>query len=77
MTAKLLGYLHSSFKGDNGSIVEGTNLYLVQPITNDHGKGATAFRQFVIASRCPILEIGAEYEVQYNRNGRLESITKI
>lgn len=77
MTAKLLGYLHCNFKDkETGNTVSGTNLYLVQPITSDYGKGASAFRQFVIDRKTPVLEVGAEYEIQYNRQGRLESITK-
>ena len=76
MQYKLLGFSPTKFNGDNGS-VEGFNLYFCAPLQGEGCKGAYSFRQFVLKGKCPILEIGAAYDLEFRRgNGKLESIRK-
>ena len=77
MKYKLIGYSPASFKGDNGNI-EGFNLYLVAALEGPGAKGVYSFRQFVISSKCPALDLGSEYDLSFRRgNGKLETIKKV
>lgn len=77
MQYKLLGYTLASFKGEDGRLVEGYNLYFFSPIT-ENGFGAYSFRQFVLKTKCPDLKVGDIYDLSYRRgSGKLESISKI
>lgn len=78
MQYKLFGFQKAEFVSkDSGEKITGMNLYLAQPINKD-GQGYYIFRQFVIDSKLPVLELNKDYDVSYRRgSGKLDKINKI
>ena len=76
MQYKLVGYRETSFKGEDGNLVQGYSLYMGENIES-HGQGYSIDKLFVLKDKCPDLELGKFYDVQYKKTGRLHSITKI
>ena len=76
---KVIGIRPSSFKGSDGSEVNGVNLYLTEKLTT--GEGYSADRVFVTVSKLNEWgykpAVGDQVELSYNRYGKVGKITKV
>lgn len=76
---KIIGIRSSSFKGNDGTEVQGTNFYFTYPL--DKGEGCGADRAYLTASRLSQLgyvpKVGDEVEVIYNRFGKCSEFRRI
>lgn len=74
--ATIIGIRPSSFKGDNGETVIGTNIYYTYPL--DSGVGLGAERIFMTAAKLAACgyqpALGDEVQLEYNRFGRVAKI---
>lgn len=74
--ATIVGIRPSSFKGDQGDMISGRNIYLTYPL--EKGEGLAADRVFLTDDR--LLKggyspkIGDEVRIEYNRFGKCSGI---
>ncbi len=74
--AKIIGLRDSSFKGKDGTEVNGTNIYLTYPLEKGIGEGSE--RVFMTEAKlCDggySPKIGDEVFIEYNRYGKVSAI---
>lgn len=77
---KVIGIRHMSFKGNDGEMVSGTNLYLTEPLAKEDGEGQSCERLFlserVFSGLTHKPRVGDEVIVRYNRYGKCADIEK-
>lgn len=77
---KVIGRRKVSFKAQDGSQIEGLSLFCAYPITKD-GDGVGVEKIFLSANKLSQLdfmpELDDEINVQYNRFGKVDTITQI
>lgn len=75
---EIVGTRNVSFKGKDGSPVEGTKLYLTGPMEPDRGVGLETEEIFLSTAKKAnlsfALEVGIEVEVVYNKYGKVETL---
>ena len=77
--AKIIGIRPSSFKGDQGEMVTGKNIYVSYPL--DKGEGLGADRFFVTDKKMAdwfyVPAVGDEIRLEYNRFGKVSGMSLI
>ena len=84
----VIGIRKTSFEGRDretgkktGEKIEGFNIYITQPISNNVGTGVSADRIFLTEKRRDEIsyypEVGDEIHIMYNRYGKVDSIEKV
>ena len=75
---KIIGIRPTQFKGDSGDDVSGKNFYLTYPLGKGEGLGSE--RIFITDAKLNKWtyqpKVGDEVNVQYNRFGRCDGMTK-
>lgn len=76
---KIIGIRPSSFKGERGEDVTGMNIYMTYPLEKGEGLGCErVFVTDVKATRWTYKpKVGDEVDLQYNRYGRCDGMTKV
>lgn len=74
MAYKVIGYRTVRFKGQDGSDVDGINLYFTYP--EDYVTGVACDKVFLSRHKFPDLEfsIGDTFMIQYNKYGKVAGI---
>ena len=75
--AELVGYKQLNFTGQGGEVVNGTNLFFADASDSVGLVGRECFRFFVSEQKIinfPKLDIGGEYDLVFNRFGKLQNI---
>lgn len=76
--AKIVGKMVSSFKGSDGTQVEGIRFFITEKMDPRRGEGVTAERVFLSNKKLALLdftpEVGNEVQVFYNRFGKVDSM---
>lgn len=80
--ATIIGVNSMSFKGRDGNLVEGMNLYATTPLDPAKGgSGCSAEKFFLSQARLAELDfvprVGDEVEVLYNRFGKIAAVRKL
>lgn len=74
----ILGRAHTSFKGKDGTLIEGDTIYTMEGIDPRRGEGHRADHFFLSASKLAALDFtlkpGQEVEIYYNRFGKVQTI---
>lgn len=77
---KVIGIRHMSFKGNDGEMVNGTNVYLTEPLAKEDGEGLFCERIFVSDRIWSGLtyrpKVGDEVIIRYTRSGKCGDIEK-
>lgn len=77
--AKIIGIRPSEFKGDDGNMVSGLNIYVSYPL--EKGEGFGADRVYITDEKLsgwaykPV--VGDDVNLEYNRYGKCSGMTKI
>lgn len=76
---KIIGVSASKFKGDNGQMVSGYNVYLTYPLTS--GDGVGAMRVYVTEAKLSSWDyfptVGDEVQLSYNRYGKVAEMIEV
>ena len=80
--AKVIGTAPLSFKGKDGSLVEGTTIYTSSPLDPAKGgSGCSAEKFFLSKTRLASLDfvpkVGDEVEILFNRFGKVATVRKV
>ncbi len=81
--ANMLGYKRNCFKGNDGKMVNGYNVFLGTPIGKDQGHGYSVERFYLSDARIEKMGIdlealaksGQALHVSYTRYGKIDSLT--
>ena len=77
--AKIIGIRPSEFKGDNGDMVSGKNIYVTYPL--EKGEGFGAERVYITDNKLSAWSykpaVGDEVNLEYNRYGKCSGMVKV
>ena len=77
---KIIGIQALQFKGKDGQIVAGKNLFVTDRIPADRGEGFSAEKVFLSDNRLAALgfipKVGDYIQIFYNRYGKVETLIK-
>ena len=76
--SRIIGTARTSFKGQDGTLVEGTTIYVADPIDPSRGEGESAERYFLSKAKLTGLgfpvAVGQEVELLFNKFGKIASM---
>ena len=76
--SRIIGTTRTSFKGQDGTLVEGTTIYVADPIDPNRGEGESAERYFLSKAKLTELgfpvAVGQEVELLFNKFGKIASM---
>ena len=74
---KLVGYREVSFKAQDGNKIEGIKLFFEFTDKNISGVGVESINYFKTDYQYLDLELNANYEIYYNKYGKIQELRKV
>ena len=75
---KIIGIQQTAFTGKDGSPVNGTTIFVTEPIPPDRGKGVSADRVFLSSKRLADMDfvpaVGQDITIYYNSRGHIVKV---
>lgn len=76
MKVNVIGFRKSSFSAKDGAEINGYQIFLAMPIS-ENGEGVACDRAFVTISKMITAPALGEAEIEYNRFGKVETFTSL